>query len=377
MIFFDNAATSYQKPPGVYPAMREAMQSCASVGRGGYAAAEAAASRVYDCREAIAALFHVPDPQKVIFTYNATVALNMAIKGLMTDGHAVISGYEHNAVVRPLSALARQGVTFTAAASPLFQPEELLSAFRRAVRPDTELLICCHVSNVFGQIAPVEALDDLAWELGLPLVIDASQSAGMLPLSAERLRATEFICMPGHKGLYGPQGTGVMLHLGQRPCRTLIEGGTGSDSASLSQPGFDPDRFESGTHNVAGIAGLLEGVRFVRREGEAAILGRERQLTRYLGEELRRLPGVQVFLSRDPALQTGVLSFTCRDLPAETIAERLSSAGIAVRAGLHCAPLAHLTAGTYPGGTVRLSPGAFTKLSDANRLLSAVRAALR
>ena len=377
MVFLDNAATSYHKPPAVYRAVRDAMRTCASVGRGGYAAAETAAARVYDCRVEVAELMHVANPERVIFTYNATVALNMAIKGLLHRGHAVISGYEHNAVVRPLASLARYGITYTAAQAPLFDPEGLLRAFEACIRPETELVICNHVSNVFGSIAPVEALDALCYERGLPLVIDASQSAGTLSLDASRLRATEFLCMPGHKGFYGPQGTGVMVHLGERPCTTIMEGGTCSSSASYEQPVFEPDRFESGTHNVAGIAGLCEGIRFVRREGEANILGRERRLVRYIGSELQKLDGVTVYMSRDPELQSGVLSFRSRDLECETLAEALASAGIAVRAGLHCAPLAHITAGTYPGGTVRVSPGAFTTQRDAEKLIVAVRAALR
>lgn len=377
MVFLDNAATSYHKPPAVYRAVRDAMRECASVGRGGYAEAEAAAARVYDCRTELAALYHVANPEKIIFTYNATVALNMAIKGLLHSGHAVISGYEHNAVVRPLVSLERCGVTYTAAQAPLFDQEGLLQEFRACLRPETGLVVCNHVSNVFGSIAPVEALDALCWEHGLPLVIDASQSAGTLPLDASRLRATEFICMPGHKGLYGPQGTGVMLHTGTRACTTILEGGTGSASASYLQPTFEPDRFESGTLNVAGIAGLCEGVRFVRREGEAQIAGRERRLVRYVGSELQKIDGVTVYMSRDPAAQSGVLSFASRDMECETLAAALSSAGIAVRAGLHCAPLAHVTAGTYPGGTVRVSPGAFSTQRDAERLIIAVRAALR
>ena len=377
MIFLDNAATSYHKPPAVYRAMRSAMQHCASVGRGGYAAAEAAADRVHACREAIAALYRMEDPGRVIFTYNATVGLNVAIKGLLRRGHAVISGCEHNAVVRPLASLESRGISYTAARAPLFDPEAQLRAIREALRPDTELVVCCHVSNVFGAVAPVEAVDALCREAGLPLVIDASQSAGVLPLDAAALTATEFICMPGHKGLYGPQGTGVMLHLGDRPCDTLLEGGTGSDSASRAQPAFDPDRFESGTHNVAGIAGLREGVRFVSQLTPARILAHERELTEHLGRGLQKLPVLELFQSPDPALQTGVLSFRCRDLECETLAEALASAGIAVRAGLHCAPLAHVTAGTFPGGTVRVSPGIFSTHRDIERLISAVRAALR
>lgn len=376
MIYLDNAATTLRKPETVYRAVEDVLRHGASVGRGGYPAAEYSAQKVFACREALRELFGLPDEDSVVFTYNATMALNMAIKGLLPDGgEAVISGYEHNAVVRPLKALEARGVICRIAAAPLFEPEAMLEAFRQAISPRTKLAVCTHVSNVFGYILPIREIDALCAEQGVPLVIDASQSAGSVKLRMEELTAARFLCAPGHKGLYGPQGTGVLL------CRdaeaaTLLEGGTGSESRSPEQPRFLPDRFEAGTVNAAGIAGLAEGVRFVLRTGTEAILTHERALIAHAAQALRALPGVRVWGDGGLA-QAGVLSFTADGIPCEDLARSLAEGGVAVRAGLHCAPLAHRTAGTAEGGTVRLSVSAFSTPSQIDALVRGVRAAMR
>jgi len=375
MVFLDNAATSYLKPPGVYRAVRTAMHTCASVGRGGYDASMAAAEQVFGCREAVAQLYGLSGPEAVSFTYNATVALNMAIKGMPVKRAVAISGYEHNAVVRPLKAIEERGVTAYAASSPLFRPDIILESFRRILRQGVELVVCNHVSNVFGYILPVAELDAMCAEFGVPLIIDDSQGAGVLRLNAGQLKATAFICMAGHKSLYGPQGTGILLCLRPEGCSTLIEGGTGSDSASYQQPSFLPDRFESGTHNVAGIAGLRQGVEFVLMRTPEWILHHEQTLVNYAAQRLAEIPELTVYHS--PEHQAGVLSFRHRELPCEQIAAALSSGGICVRAGLHCAPLAHRTAGTFSTGTVRISPSVFSTRADMDRLLNGVRAAVR
>lgn len=375
MVFLDYAATSFHKPPSVRRAVLEALHSCASPGRGGYAAAQAAETRVFAARSALAALYGV-QPQAVSFTCSATSALNMAIKGLAGSGKIALSGYEHNAAARPAFAL-RGAQGCTVGESALFDPGDFLRAFARAIVPGTSLAVCCHVSNVFGQIAPLAEIDALCWEKGVPLVVDCAQSAGLLIPDVRALRAAQFLCLPGHKALYGPQGTGALVHIGTLPVATLIEGGTGSRSAELAQPDFEPDRFESGTPNVPGLAGLAEGLRFVRAEGPAKLLARERALSSAAMRELVRLDGVRVYAAQDAALQTGVFSFTLDDREAEDTARALASAGIAVRAGLHCAPLAHKSAGTFPGGTVRVSPGAFTTDADMEKLIRAVRALRR
>lgn len=352
MIYLDSAATSFLKPPEVAQAVDDALTTMSSPGRGGYPAAQRAAETAFDCRTELAELYHVGAPDRVVFTLNATHALNLAIKSLVQPGgRVVISGYEHNAVTRPLAAL---GAQVEVAEAPLFQPEAVLTAFDQLIRPGVDAVICNHVSNVFGFIQPVESIAVLCRERGIPLIVDASQSAGVLPLDMKALGA-DFIAMPGHKGLYGPQGTGVLLVGEKATTHTLLEGGTGSASLLQEMPDFLPDRLEAGTHNMPGIAGLLAGVRFVRQVGVDAIRQQERQLALILAEELKRFPGLHVYASPGLRAQSGVVSFTAEGWDTEALAAALAQHGIAVRAGLHCAPLAHRSAGTLETGTVRVS----------------------
>ena len=235
--------------------------------------------------------------------------------------------------------------------------------------------MCTHVSNVFGFILPIEDIAALCRSRGIPLIVDASQSAGCLPISLRQLGAA-FIAMPGHKGLYGPQGTGLLLCGGA--AEPLLEGGTGSVSLRQEMPDFLPDRLEAGTHNIAGIAGLLEGLRFLRRREQAGLAAREEELIRRLGEGLSRLPGTEVYLApRASGAQSGVLSFRVRDRDCEELGEALGRRGIALRAGLHCAPLAHRTAGTLESGTLRASVSAFTVPEEIGRGLATMEELLR
>lgn len=352
MIYFDNAATSFQKPPEVADAVFRAMQELSSPGRGGYPSAMKAAETAFDCRAELQELFGASSPEQVVFTMNATHALNIAIKSLVpAGGEVVISGYEHNAVTRPLAALKAR---ITVAAAPLFSPKETIAAFSKAIRPGISAVICSHVSNVFGCVQPVEAIGRICSQRGVPFIIDASQSAGVLSLDMARTGAA-FIAMPGHKGLYGPQGTGVLICREDIPITTLIEGGTGSRSHQQEMPDFLPDRLEAGTHNIPGVAGLLSGVRFVRSRGLERICTEERLLAAVTAEGLRQLPGTEVFARGNFFAQAGVLSFRCAGVDTETLGQKLSENGIAVRTGLHCAPLAHQTAGTMETGTVRVS----------------------
>lgn len=374
MIFLDNAATTFKKPMQVYRAINNAMQSCASVGRGSYAESHAAASKVLDCRLELQKLFNLPDPSCVAFTYNATVALNMAIKGFLHDGAKVlISGYEHNAVVRPLEALCERRIKYSHVVSPLFEPEKLIEGFKSAIPKGIDAVICNHVSNVFGYILPIYELDELCASHGIPMIIDASQSAGIIPIDVQKFKAVKFICMPGHKGLFGPQGTGVLISLNGGDASTIIEGGTGSDSASPIQPSYMPDKFESGTHNVAGIAGLCEGIRFVRREGLDRIRKHEHTLISQAAHGLEKTGNFDIFYTSDQNLQSGVLSFIPRSVTPEHFAELMASSGISLRAGLHCAPLAHRTAGTFSTGTVRLSVSPLNTHRDIDRFLAVAR----
>ena len=373
MIYLDSAATTLQKPPEVARASAWAICHLASPGRGGHRPAMAAADTAFACREEAAALFDVPEPEQVVFTFNATHGLNLAIKSLVRPGDTVVvSGYEHNAVTRPLRAIP--GVTVRVADSPLFDRAAALEAFRRALTPEVRAAVCTHVSNVFGFILPIEDIAALCRSRGIPLIVDASQSAGCLPISLRELGAA-FIAMPGHKGLYGPQGTGLLLCGGA--AEPLLEGGTGSVSLRQEMPDFLPDRLEAGTHNIAGIAGLLEGLRFLRRREQAGLAVREEKLIRRLGE-LSRLPGTEVYLApRDSGAQSGVLSFRVQDRDCEELGELLDRRGIALRAGLHCAPLAHRTAGTLESGTLRASVSAFTLPEEIGRALAITEELLR
>ncbi|WP_297720413.1 aminotransferase class V-fold PLP-dependent enzyme [Intestinimonas sp.] len=368
MIYLDSAATSLQKPPEVARAAASAMKHMASPGRGGYPAAMAAADTLFACRETAARLFHVPEPDQVVLTMNATHGLNLAIKTLVSPGDTVlISGYEHNAVTRPLAAIP--DVTVKAAEAPLFQPESMAERFRALLTPEVTCVICTHVSNVFGYVLPVREIAGLCQERGVPFVLDASQSAGTLPVHMDELGAA-FIAMPGHKGLYGPQGTGLLLCA--RSAAPLLEGGTGSLSALQTMPEFLPDRLEAGTHNVPGAAGLLEGLRFVERMGPGQILTHERRLAAQCAQGLTGLDGVTVWSAPRLAHQAGVLAFRVEGMDCEETGERLGRLGIAVRAGLHCAPLAHRTAGTLETGAVRASFSAFNSAGEVRALVRAV-----
>ena len=372
MIYLDSAATTFQKPAAVQRAVVRAMRTMSSPGRGGYAAAQQADELLFRCRSAAAELFSVPSSEQVVFTMNATHGLNIAIKSLVRPcGRVVVSGYEHNAVTRPLHAL---GAEVIVAAAPLFSPQEMVEAFERALAHEPDAVICTHVSNVFGAILPIERIAQLCRGASVPLIIDASQSAGSLPIDFSVL-APAFLAMPGHKGLYGPQGTGLLL-CGMEP-EPLLRGGTGSQSLLQVMPDQMPDRLEPGTHNMPGIAGLLEGLRFVKAQGTERIAAHERRLTRQLAARLAGMPGVEVFFCPDDSRQTAVLSFRAEGRDCEELGEALAARGAAVRAGLHCAPLAHRTAGTLDTGTVRCSFSAFNTAAQVEEFARLLGQTLR
>lgn len=370
MIYLDNAATTMIKPERVEDAVRDAMKHAANAGRGGHSAAMYAADILFSCREAAAGLFGAGSAENVVFTQNATHALNIAIQGLMRKGgHCVISGYEHNSVVRPLAELSEAGVSYTVARAPLFEQEAMLDAFRASIRAGTRAAVTTHVSNVFGYILPIEEMDAICFEKGIPLVIDAAQSAGSIDVKLSDLRATSFLCMPGHKGLYGPQGTGLLICRDGTEIPPLMQGGTGSLSYEASQPNFLPDRHESGTQNIHGVAGLLEGIKFVCEEKE--LYTKERELLDQAAVELSAIPGVTVYYDHGRGVQSGVLSFNLAGRAADDVAYELGQVDIAVRGGLHCSPLAHETVGTRRG-TVRVSFSAFNTAADITALRDAV-----
>jgi len=351
MIYLDNGATSFYKPPQVERAMVRALHTCASPGRGGYRQSMDAAKRVFSCRQLAGELFDC-QPEQVVFTTNCTHGLNIAIGSLIKPGdRVVISGFKHNAVTRPLYAL---GAKITVVGRKLFCHDTLLSEFEQALKTGTDAAVFTHVSNVFGYILPVEEMAVLCKRYGVPFIIDAAQSAGTLPVKLAQLGA-DFIAMPGHKGLLGPQGTGILLCADT--ARPILYGGTGSDSMSREMPSELPERLEAGTVNVPGIAGLGAGLAYLKHTGIEGIQRRKYKETEYCIQRLWDM-GIKVYSGPH---QCGTLSFV-PDADCELVAERLAKRGIAVRGGLHCAPLAHESAGTLETGTVRVSFG-----HDANR----------
>lgn len=369
MIYFDSAATTLQKPKSVSKAVANAMEKMASSGRGDSSASLSASEVMLSCREMAAKLFGVPEPEQVVFTFNATHGLNIAIKSLVSPGQKIlISGYEHNAVTRPLASIP--GVSVLVLDTPLFQPKLFLERMEIELRAGVDVVICTHVSNVFGYVLPVDEVAHLCREWKVPLIVDASQAAGTIPLNMEALQAA-FIAMPGHKGLYGPQGTGLLL-CGEKG-EPLLHGGTGSRSFFQEMPDFLPDRLEAGTHNVSGIAGLLQGLRFVQQKGETTIFLHEQKLKTAAAKGLSEIPGVEVFHSEKSYLQSGVLSFRMAEHDCAEIGEYLSRHQIAVRTGLHCAPLAHQSAGSEKTGTVRISFSAYNNMQQVERFLDRMR----
>lgn len=369
MIYLDSAATSFQKPREVHRAVSDAMARLSSPGRGGYKSAMDAADVLFSAREQAAELFHCARPENVTFTSNATHGLNIAIKSLVhRGGRVVISGYEHNAVLRPLHAV---GARVDIAASPLWEPEAAVEAFREKL-PGASAAVVNHVSNVFGYVLPLGEIAALCRANGVPFIVDASQSAGCLSLDFDSLGCA-FMAMPGHKGLLGPQGTGLLI-CADEAVETLMEGGTGSESESADMPAYLPDRLEAGTHNMPGIAGLLAGMRWVAGKTERTIFRHEARMRRLLADALAGRDGITVFTSGENDTQSGVLSVLLGRADCEEAAGRLAERGIAVRAGLHCAPLAHRTAGTLGAGTVRLSTSPFTTEREILTAARAVRA---
>ena len=361
MIYLDNGATSFHKPPSVRQAMIRAMERCANPGRGGYGAAMEATRQVYACREQAARLFDC-NPEQVVFTSNCTHGLNIAIHTLVKPGsRVVISGFEHNAVTRPLHA---RNAHLVVVGRKLFDWEDTLSRFEDGLKQGADVAVFTHMSNVFGYILPVEEMAELCRQRGVPFVVDAAQSAGSIPISLEKLGA-DFIAMPGHKGLLGPQGTGLLLC--GRQGLPILFGGTGNQSVEQRMPEDLPERLEAGTLNVPGIAGLGAGLGYLASAGIESIGHREQIQAKKAAEGLGKL-GFQVFSGEH---QGGTVSF----LPGEDcegFAARLGRQGIAVRAGLHCAPLAHDSAGTLESGTVRISFGYDAKDSQTDHFLRVI-----
>lgn len=374
MIYLDNAATSFPKPEVVYEALDDfARHRAGNPGRSGHKLALAAQAVMDEARRQLAALLNAPDPSHIIFALNCTDAINIALKGLLNPGdHVISSSMEHNAVVRPLAALAKQGVTTTYVqcdATGLLDPADVAAA----ILPRTRLILTTHASNVTGTIQPIAEIAALAREHDLLFMVDAAQSIGALPLDVQAL-PVDLIAFPGHKSLLGPTGTGG-LYLGERAemIRSFREGGTGSASESPEQPDQLPFRLEAGTANVFGIAGLAAGVKFVRETGLQAIMAHEQALNDRLWQGLSEITEITLYGPADPAARTSVVSFNLGDWePTDVGAILDANFDIAVRPGLHCAPLAHRTLGTFPTGTVRMSCGFFNTPEHIDAAIAAV-----
>jgi len=371
-IYLDNAATTWPKPEEVYHAVDVTMREHgANPGRAAYRMSVEAQRLTDETRQQVCRLFNAPAPERVIFTLNCTDALSLVLKGLIKSGDRVVSGpFEHNSVTRPLHSLCRRGAQHAVAKSTgTFGVD--LDHFRELCGDRVDYVVVSHVSNVTGCVSPIKEMARIAHERGGLLILDAAQSAGDLDINMHDL-GVDVLAAPGHKGLYGPMGTGVLVLSAPLPVQAFREGGTGFQSESPEQPTEYPWRLEAGTINLPGIAGLAAGIRFVGSAGVSATAMNPAMLAQVLADELRQIDGVSVFC--DPAPRTGVVSFRLDAADVALTGTILDeSFGIAVRTGLHCAPAAHQAIGTFPEGTVRVSFGRFNTSSDVDALVAAVR----
>ena len=376
MIYLDNAATSWPKPPQVKEAMNRFMEEVgANPGRSGHLLSIEAARILYEARESLAALFHVRDSSRIVFTLNATESINLALRGLLKPGdHVITSSMEHNSVMRPLRDLEKRGIELSlipCSREGMMDPREV----ERRVKPDTKMVILNHASNVTGTLLPANEVGSIAKKYDLLFLVDAAQTAGAYPIDMEE-DGIDLLAFTGHKSLYGPQGTGGLVigeRVNEKEMVPLKQGGTGSRSEFEEQPDFLPDRFESGTPNGVGIAGLLAGVRFVLEKGVEQIHQQESRLMDRLIEGLKEIPQLKFYGPENRKDRMATLSFNLEQLSSSEIALRLEKEfGILCRPGLHCAPAAHRTIGTFPEGTVRFSLSLFSTEEEIETAIQAV-----
>ncbi len=378
-LYLDNAATSFPKPPEVFEAMESyAREIGASAGRGAYREAVETGRIVSDCRRGLARLIGASRPEEVVFTHNCSAALNQAIKGLLVQGdHVVATTMEHNSVLRPLAGLTAEGKITTTyvdvdASTGLVRPSDILSA----LRPETRLVCVVHGSNVTGAVQPIEEIGPELRRRGVLLLVDAAQTAGHLPLDVQG-GCFDFLALPGHKGLMGPLGTGALfIRQGlEEQLRPLIEGGTGSVSEHPVQPDFMPDKFESGSHNAIGLAGLGAAIEWIASKGMDAMTRHDRELSGRFLDAARQIPELTVYGPQEPTARVAVFSIRLGGLDPQELSSLMESEfGILSRSGIHCAPLAHQSIGTHAdGGTTRLSFGAFNTPQDVDRCIECLR----
>jgi cysteine desulfurase family protein len=377
LLYLDNSATSWPKPKEVLESIRKAIEQYgANPGRSGHKLAIEAARIIYETREALAELFGLEDPERVILTKNVTEALNLVLYGFLKPGdHVITSSMEHNSVMRPLRDLEKKGVEVTqirASEKGEIDPQDVL----KSIRKNTKLIVLVHLSNVTGTIMPVEEVLKIGKDHGIPLLLDAAQSAGTIPLNLKEL-PVDLLAFTGHKGLFGPQGTGGLIINTEgleEKIEPLMRGGTGSKSEEEEQPEFLPDKYESGTPNTPGIAGLGEGVRFILKEGIERIREKKEKLTLKLIEGLKEIKGVKLYGPLDPKKQIGIVSFNLEGKSPSEVSHLLDEKyNILSRPGLHCAPSAHKSIGTFPFGTVRFSVGYFNTEEEIEYAIRAVR----
>ncbi len=378
-LYFDNAATSWPKPEAVYKAAEIQMrEACGNPGRSGHTRTLEADRLIYRTREAAARLFNISDPARVVFTYNATDALNIALKGFLKAGdHVLYTAMDHNSVLRPLGRLRRDELITSTMIPCSDQGYPDLDYLEHSYRPETSLLVINHASNVTGAIAPLSDMIASAHKRGIKVLVDAAQTAGVVPIDTQK-EEIDFLAFTGHKGLLGPTGTGGLYVSSGLDLNPLREGGTGSQSEMDLHPASMPERLEAGTLNSSGLAGLLEGITFILNTGVEEIQKSESHLRQYLYTKLQSINALTLYGPGDSGQAAAVVSFTLENADSGEIGYILeSSYGILCRTGLHCAPLAHQAIGTFPEGTVRLSPGFFTAEKDIDYLVNALNEIVR
>lgn len=376
IIYFDNAATSWPNPPEVNAAMQKYMRKIgANPGRSGHRLSVAAARIIFDTREKLAQLFNVDDPLRIVMTKNATEGLNIAIQGLLKPGdHVITSSMEHNSVMRPLRAMESKGVELTVVPCDslgLIDPAQISAA----IQENTKAIFFTHASNVTGTVMPVADIGRIARKHGLVFCVDAAQTAGCCPIDVKEMNI-DLLAFTGHKSLFGPSGTGgLYIRDGlEKRIEPLCVGGTGSRSEVEEQPDFMPDRYEAGTPNTVGIAGLQAGVDFVLSEGIAQIKKKEEELVQTFMEGVKDLAGMTIYGQIDSQKQTPVVSFNIAGMDPAAVALELDECfNIMARSGIHCAPSAHKTIGTYPQGTVRFSFSYFNTQEQIARAVEAIK----
>ena len=373
-VYFDNAATSYPKPPSVCDAINYTLQHVgANPGRGENALTRSANKIIFEARETIAEFFNIPNSRNIVFTSNGTEALNLALKGFLKPGdHVITSGMEHNSVIRPLNSLKNNGVNVTIVQCDKqgkLNPDDVF----KEIKENTRLIVITHASNVTGTILPVEEIGEIAKKKGIPLLVDAAQTAGTIPIDIVRNNISLLAC-PGHKSLLGPQGTGFLYISEELNLKPLIEGGTGSNSELSEQPDFLPDRFQSGTLNSPGIAGLKAGIEFINKKSVQTIKEHEDKLSKAFINKLKEINPVCIYGPLSTKEKTSVVSFNINGKDSAEIATALDEKyQIMVRVGLHCSPYAHKTIGTFPDGTIRASFSIFNTIEEVNYFIDSLK----